>query len=102
MTILNRLYASSGPEEIIETLQISIGSAIHYLCPGYDNITATTENGYPVTSTACSLHIAFPARRADLQPDLQFSPRTIEGVLLTALLEPLSSSFPACLTPLHH
>jgi hypothetical protein len=25
MTILNRLYASSGPEVIIETLQINIG-----------------------------------------------------------------------------
>ncbi|MDX7522008.1 ArsR family transcriptional regulator, partial [Klebsiella pneumoniae] len=31
MTILNRLYASSGPEVIIETLQITIGSDVHYL-----------------------------------------------------------------------
>ncbi|MCF1908416.1 DUF1833 domain-containing protein, partial [Klebsiella pneumoniae] len=40
MTRLNRLYASSGPEVIIETLQITIGSDVHYLCQGYDNITA--------------------------------------------------------------
>ncbi|HBQ5903684.1 TPA: ArsR family transcriptional regulator, partial [Klebsiella pneumoniae subsp. pneumoniae] len=43
MTILNRLYASSGPEVIIETLQITIGSDVHYLCQGYEKIMATTE-----------------------------------------------------------
>ncbi|EMF2158806.1 TPA: DUF1833 family protein, partial [Klebsiella pneumoniae] len=49
MTQIKRLYASSGPEVIIETLQITIGSDVHYLCQGYDNITATTENGDTVT-----------------------------------------------------
>lgn len=34
MTKLNRLYASSGPEVIIETLQITVGSDVHYLCQG--------------------------------------------------------------------
>ncbi|MCP5575807.1 ArsR family transcriptional regulator, partial [Klebsiella pneumoniae] len=29
MTRLNRLYASSGPEVIFETLQITIGSDVH-------------------------------------------------------------------------
>ncbi len=31
MTILNRLYASSGEEVIIETLQITIGDDVLYL-----------------------------------------------------------------------
>ncbi len=31
MTQIKRLYASSGPEVIIETLQITIGSDVHYL-----------------------------------------------------------------------
>lgn len=31
MTVINRLYASSGSEVIIETLQINIGSTVHYL-----------------------------------------------------------------------
>ncbi|HCT5946056.1 TPA: DUF1833 family protein, partial [Klebsiella pneumoniae] len=53
MTQIKRLYASSGPELIIETLQITIGSDVHYLCQGYENITATTENGDTVTFTAC-------------------------------------------------
>lgn len=37
MTQINRLYASSGPEVIIETLQITIGSDVHYLCQGYED-----------------------------------------------------------------
>ena len=54
MTQIKRLYASSGPEVIIETLQITIGSDVHYLCQGYEGITATTEKrnvykrNYPV------------------------------------------------------
>ncbi len=51
MTQIKRLYASSGPEVIIETLQITIGSDVHYLCQGYESITATTENGDTVTFT---------------------------------------------------
>lgn len=62
MTQIKRLYASSGPEVIIETLQITIGSDVHYLCQGYEGITATTENGDTVTFTACAIDIAL--RRA--------------------------------------
>ncbi len=54
MTQIKRLYASCGPEVIIETLQITIGSDVHYLCQGYENITATTENSDTVTFTACA------------------------------------------------
>ncbi len=57
MTRINRLYASSGPEVIIETLQITVGSDIHYLCQGYEDITATTESGDTVTFTACAIDI---------------------------------------------
>ena len=32
MTAINRLYASSGSEVIIGTLQIDIGGQTHYLC----------------------------------------------------------------------
>lgn len=45
MTILNRLYASSGQEVIIETLQINMGEQQYFLCTGYDDITAITESG---------------------------------------------------------
>lgn len=42
MTILNRLYASSGEEVIIETLQINIGTEVYYLCKGFD-VSTTDE-----------------------------------------------------------
>ncbi|WP_426758809.1 DUF1833 family protein, partial [Klebsiella variicola] len=73
MTRLNRLYASSGPEVIIETLHITVGSDVHYLCQGYEDITATTESGNTVTFTACAIDIALPARNADGTQDLKFA-----------------------------
>lgn len=85
MTILNRLYASSGPEVIIETLQINIGDAVHYLCKGYEDITATTENGDTVTFIACPMDIALPARNADGTQDLKFALCNIDGVVSTAI-----------------
>lgn len=99
MTILNRLYASSGPEVIIETLQITIGSDVHYLCQGYENITATTENGdTTVTFTACAIDIALPARNADGTQDLKFALCNIDGVVSTAIRYALANRLPAWLT----
>ncbi|MGF0295372.1 DUF1833 family protein, partial [Escherichia coli] len=98
MTILNRLYASSGPEEIIETMQISIGSDIHYLCKGYENITATKENGDTVTFTACAIDIALPARNADGTQDLKFALCNIDGVVSTAIRYAMANRLPAWLT----
>ena len=76
MTQIKRLYASSGPEVIIETLQITIGSDVHYLCQGYEGITATTENGDTVTFALCN----------------------IDGVVSTAIRNALANRLPASLT----
>ncbi len=95
MTILNRLYASSGPEVIIETLQINIGDEIHYLCKGYEDITVTTENGVTVEFKACAMDIALPARNSDGTQDLQFAIGNIDGTVSTAIrsaLDKLSSA----------
>ncbi|EBH2620178.1 DUF1833 domain-containing protein, partial [Salmonella enterica subsp. enterica serovar Heidelberg] len=85
MTILNRLYASSGEEVIIETLQINISSEVYYLCKGFDDITATTENGDAVTFNAAAIDIALPARNSDGTQDLQFAIDNIDGVTSTAI-----------------
>lgn len=98
MTILNRLYASSGPEVIIETLQINIGDAVHYLCKGYEDITATTENGDTVTFIACAMDIALPARNADGTQDLKFALCNIDGVVSTAIRNAINDRNPASLT----
>ena len=99
MTRLNRLYASSGPEVIIETLQITIGSDVHYLCQGYENITATTENGdTTVTFTACAIDIALPARNADGTQDLKFALCNVDGVVSTTIRNAMANRLPASLT----
>lgn len=98
MTQINRLYASSGPEVIIETLQITIGSDVHYLCQGYEDITATTENGETVTFTACAMDIALPARNEDGTQDLKFALCNIDGVVSTAIRNALANRLSASLT----
>jgi hypothetical protein len=47
MTQIKRLYASSGPEVIIETLQITIGSDVHYLCQGYEILRQRRRTAIP-------------------------------------------------------
>lgn len=91
MTILNRLYASSGEEVIIETLQINIADDVYFLCKGFDDITATTENGDIVTFTACAIDIALPARNNDGTQDLQFAIDNINGVTSTAIRNALDN-----------
>lgn len=98
MTILSRLYASSGSEVIIETLQINIGTEIHYLCTGYEDITATTEAGNTVTFSACPIDIALPARNSDGTQDLQFAIANIDGVVSTAIRRAINDLSNATLT----
>ena len=98
MTRLNRLYDSSGPEVIIETLQITVGSDVYYLCQGYEDITATTESGDTVTFTACAIDIALPARNADGTQDLKFALCNVDGVVSTTIRNAMANRLPASLT----
>ncbi len=98
MTVLNRLYASSGSEVIIETLQINIGSTVHYFCKGYDDIIATTENGAVITFSAAAIDIAIPARNSDGTQDLQFAISNINGEVSTAIRDALATQQDGVLT----
>lgn len=98
MTVLDRLYASSGKEVIIETLQINIGSTVHYLCKGYEDITAITEDGDEVTFKACAIDIALPARNSDGTQDLQFAICNIDGEVSTAIRNALDNITGASMT----
>ncbi|WP_241603227.1 DUF1833 family protein [Rosenbergiella nectarea] len=91
MTILNRLYASSGPEVLIDTLQINVGSNVFYLCKGYEDITATTEHGELVTYIACGIDVALPARNSDGTQDLKFAISNAEGIVSTAIKSALNA-----------
>ncbi|WP_241646872.1 DUF1833 family protein [Rosenbergiella metrosideri] len=98
MTVLNRLYASSGPEVIINTLQIDVGNEVFLLCEGYEDITATTEAGESVTFTACAMDIALPARNTDGTQDLKFALSNIDGLVSTTIRNALNSISRATVT----
>lgn len=98
MTILNRLYASSGPEVIIETLEIRIGYETHFICNGYEDIDAVTENGDRITFKASAIDIALPARNSDGTQDLQFAIGNINGMVSTAIRKALDDLSNASLT----
>ena len=98
MTVLNRLYASSGPEVIINTLQINVGDDVFLLCQGYDDITATTEAGEQVTFIGCPMDIALPKRNTDGTQDLKFALSNVDGVVSTAIRKALNSISRATVT----
>jgi len=102
MTILNRLYASGGDEVIIETLQIAVGSETYRLAKGFEDITATLEDGTTQTFTACGMDIALPARNADGTQDLKFAISNIEGIVSGAIRKALQSLSSASLTYRHY
>ncbi|ELS1887219.1 DUF1833 family protein [Klebsiella pneumoniae] len=98
MTAINRLYASSGPEVIIGTLQVDIGGTTHYLCEGYEDITAVTEVGVTVTFKACAIVLSLPARNEDGTQDLKFMLCNIDGVVSNAIRRAIDSISSASIT----
>ena len=98
MTVLNRLYASSGPEVLINTLQINVGNDVYYLCQGYEDITATDESGNSLTFTACAIDVALPARNTDGTQDLKFAISNVDGIVSTAIRNALNSLNKATVT----
>ncbi|KDN14051.1 ArsR family transcriptional regulator [Snodgrassella communis] len=81
MTILNRLYASSGSEIIYGTVQIDVGTTSYYLVKGWDDIRCTLENGQTVDFVAAAIDLALPARNKDGTQDLKLAIGNIEGIV---------------------
>lgn len=93
MTVLNRLYASSGSEVIIDTLQINVGDDVYYLTKGWDDITAILEDGETdVTFLASAIDVALPARNADGTQDLKFAISNINGIVSTSIRKALDNN----------
>ena len=98
MTILNRLYASSGSEVIIETLQITIGDTDYWITRGWDNFTAKLETGTEVTFEGCGIDVSLPAKNADGTQDLKFAISNVDGIVSTKIREALNSLTSAKIT----
>lgn len=79
MSILKRLYASSGPEIIHEVLQVSDGITTYYLTKGWDYLAVRLENGAAVSCTPCGMDLAIPARNDDGTQDLNFALSNVDG-----------------------
>jgi len=80
MSILKRLYASSGPEIIHEVLEITDGITTYWMTKGWDELTITLETGQEVVCTPCGMDLALPARNDDGTQDLTFALSNIDGV----------------------
>ncbi|WP_406946813.1 DUF1833 family protein [Klebsiella quasipneumoniae] len=97
MTAINRLYASSGPEVIIGTLQVDIGER-PIISARDEDITAVTEVGVTVTFKACAIVLSLPARNEDGTQDRKFMLCNIDGVVSNAIRRAIDSISSASIT----
>lgn len=93
MTAINRLYASSGREAIIDTLEFVVGATTFYLVEGYEDIT---YNGN--TYTACAMDIGLPDRSTEGAQDLEITLSNITGEPATAVRDALEAGNSATVT----
>lgn len=77
--LLNRLYSSGGTEIIHPTLEITDGTAHHYLTNGYEDLEVGIETGARAIFLACSISVALPKRGSDGKQDLKFALCNIDG-----------------------
>jgi len=98
MSTLKRLYASAGPEILHPTLEISDGASTFYLTQGWDDLTATLEDGRTVTFTACGMDVALPARNSDGTQDLKFALCNILGDVSAFIRDMLAGGRKATIT----
>lgn len=98
MNILERLYASSGSEVIIQTMEINIGGTKYWLAQSYEDVTATIEDGSTQLFEACALDIALPARNSDGTQDLKFAMSNITGLVSRTIRDALKDLSGATLT----
>lgn len=81
MTALETLYASGGQAVIIPTLELfcTPWAAPIYICQGFDDITATTEDGVTATFTAAGFAAALPKRDNSGNQALTFAIDNVTG-----------------------
>lgn len=80
MTILQRLFASSGEEVTLDTLTIVANGTTYRLVDAYEDITLA-GNVY----TACAISLKLPKRNTDGAQSLKFSLGNITGEASAAI-----------------
>lgn len=81
MTILERLFASSGTEVIIPTFEITCDawSEPILLCNGYEDQTCITEDARTLTFVASGIQAALPKRDTSGTQSLRFAIDNVTG-----------------------
>lgn len=81
MTILERVFASSGNEVVIPTLEITstAWAGPILLCNGYENQTCITEDARTLTFIAAGIQIALPKRDTAGTQVLSFAIDNVTG-----------------------
>lgn len=79
--VLKRLYASSGIEVILDTIELSCPAWAEsiYLVQGYRNETLTLENSLVVEFIAAPIGISLPKRANDAQQTINFAIDNVVG-----------------------
>jgi hypothetical protein len=81
MSALEVLYASVGKAAIIPTLELSCSAWNEplYICQGFDDITAKTEEGLTRTFIAAGIDVALPKRDNSGSQALTFAIDNVTG-----------------------
>lgn len=100
MTVLERLYASGGPEVILDTLELSCEAwADSYrFCTGYQDQLLTDENGRIKLFTAVSIALALPKKSNVGTQNLTFSIGIVDGEAQRAIEAALEAELRCDLT----
>tara|TARA_R110001592_G_scaffold65634_4_gene201239 strand:+ start:1578 stop:2060 length:483 start_codon:yes stop_codon:yes gene_type:complete len=79
--LLNRFYASSGPEREIPTIAVSDGITTHYLTLGFEDRLLRLETGQQVLFLAYGMDISLPEKSSDGVQDLAFAICNVDGMV---------------------
>lgn len=100
MTILERLYASGGPEVILNTLELASNAwpEPYRFCDGYEDQLLTLETGQTVLFTAVGISLALPKKSNVGTQNLTFSIGLVDGQAQRAIEAALEADRPCSLT----
>lgn len=81
MTVLSELYASSGDDVILQTLELNSEAfdAPLFLVRDYQDHIITTEDARTVTAVSCGMDIALPKRDSRGDQNLTFAIDNVRG-----------------------
>ena len=90
MTILERVYASGGPEVIIPTVELTCAAWAEpiLICAGFEDQVCTTEDARTLTFIAAGIDVALPKKGNSGNQTLTFAIDNVSGAAQQQMLYP--------------